>query len=321
MSVSDIPIPAIQTNDFNRSVRRLKWHYFREIGEFRPDLYKYCRSLARNPFDAEDLVQETLLKAFAMHAASWHEISNQKAFLLRVASNIWIDQHRKKSPTLLDNWDLLPDAPTSSQDPLELSQAILTLIESLPPRERTTVLLKDVYDYKLEEIAEMLVTSVPAVKAALHRGRQKLKHPVSAPVGVAKPATRTDGEFLKSFQTAFNAHDVNKCISLFMQTATAEVKGLGFEAGIEALKDGTLGQTFGDKTISRIELQSVFGRQVFLVWHKVEGGSEVVRNLFEMSTQDGLCAEFSMYYFSPEFLAEVCRELATPFLVQGYGIP
>src|SRR5687768_8748410 len=72
------------------------WHRFLDVYEpLRPDLYRYCRYLTRTPWDAEDLAQDSLARAFATLASMTDEIPNPRAWLFRVASNLWIDRVRR----------------------------------------------------------------------------------------------------------------------------------------------------------------------------------------------------------------------------------
>ena len=80
------------TPDLPSSTKR-SWHRFLETYEpLRSDLYRYCRYLTRNPWDAEDLAQDALARAFVTLARMEREPTNPRAWLFRVASNLWIDQ-------------------------------------------------------------------------------------------------------------------------------------------------------------------------------------------------------------------------------------
>src|SRR5690349_12130124 len=160
MTTSDLPATAEQS-----------WRRFLETYEaLRPELYRYCRYLTRSPWDAEDLAQDALARAFVTLARMRHEPANPRGWLFRVASNLWIDQVRRR--------ELPPAAPTppvtTVAEPREQREAAGTLLVKLSPQERAAVVLKDVFDLSLEEIAEVLGTTVGATKSALHRGRGKL---------------------------------------------------------------------------------------------------------------------------------------------------
>src|SRR5262249_24825189 len=148
------------------------WRDFRaELEPLRPTLYRYCRHLTRSPWDAEDLVQDAFARAFATLAALQEPPRDARARMFRVASNLWIDRVRRRTPA--------PPVPEGrgtipSRDVREVAG---TLLVQLSPQERAAVVLKEAFDVSLEDIADILSTSVGAVKAALHRGRGKLAEP------------------------------------------------------------------------------------------------------------------------------------------------
>ena len=89
--MDDIKLP-----DEMRDMLRASWHrYLDQLQPLRPQLHAYCRRLTRDLWDAEDLVQESLLKAFGMLGRVESPIRNPRAYLLRIATNLWIDTLRR----------------------------------------------------------------------------------------------------------------------------------------------------------------------------------------------------------------------------------
>lgn len=154
---------------------RAGWHRFvDEVAPLRPVLHGYCRKLAGNLFDAEDLAQDTLLRAFGQWGVTKPAIRNPKAYLLRTATNVWIDTLRRReteSRTPLADPDASPAPGPGPGVSSELREAGARLIQRLAPQERAALLLRESFDMSLEEIAGLLATTTGAVKAALHRGR------------------------------------------------------------------------------------------------------------------------------------------------------
>jgi RNA polymerase sigma factor (sigma-70 family) len=101
--------------DFAQEVQQA-WHRFLQRTEpLRPDLHRYCRALTGAVWDAEDLVQDTLLRAFAKLGEVSHQVDNPKAYLFRIASNLWVDRFRRTEPVALEE-RTLPSNPEQSTE-------------------------------------------------------------------------------------------------------------------------------------------------------------------------------------------------------------
>jgi RNA polymerase sigma-70 factor, ECF subfamily len=139
------------------------WHRFVETFEpLRPELYRYCRALTHNAWDAEDLVQDALARGLVTLGCLFQEIENPRAWMFRVASNLWIDrQRRKREETTAEG---PPEVAVPPVDHVQTRDSGRTLIGSLSPQERAAVLLKDVFEFTLEETAAVLGTTTGAIK-------------------------------------------------------------------------------------------------------------------------------------------------------------
>jgi len=311
------------------------WHRFVEACEgVRPDLYRYCRSLTRNAWDAEDLVQDALSRAFVTLAGLFQQIESPRAWLFRVATNLWIDKQRRRSeepldePEPADRWSRTLD----SVDPAEVRDAGAMLIGRLSPQERTAVLLKDVFAFTLEEIAVMLATTPQAVKAALHRGRGKL-------ADNDRPAPRpVDRSVLDAFCAAFNARDVDRLTQLLLESATAEIVGLATEYGVPKMlkpDTGSLHHSLfspishavapewrdGDQGArATVEVAVHDGEPIVLAWYDDAIGP-VVRDVVRFETKDGRITSIRYHFFSPDVIRDVCSDLGRDHRVNGYHWP
>jgi len=151
------------------------------VADVRPELHRYCTRMIGSIADGEDIVQETLARAYYA-LTEFESVPPLRAWLSRIAHNRALDymrryEHRMGQP-LSEMQDHVVDANPSPEDALAHSQAIRVAVSrfvELAPTQRSCVILKDVLGHSLEEIAVLLELSVPAVKAALHRGRESLR--------------------------------------------------------------------------------------------------------------------------------------------------
>ena len=160
--------------------------------EYMPALYSAALRMTRNPSDAEDLVQETYLKAYRAFGG-FEAGSNLKAWLYRILTNTYINTYRakKRRPEIADVEDvedlylyrrLSGDQPTGlgrSAEDVALDRFtdddVKSAIESLPDSFRIAVLLADVEGFSYKEIAEIMDVPIGTVMSRLHRGRRALQ--------------------------------------------------------------------------------------------------------------------------------------------------
>lgn len=178
------------------------------VAGVRPELHRYCARLIGSTIDGEDIVQETLARAFYALGQE-PAIPNLRPWLFRIAHNAAIDvlkSHGHKLTDARDDIAELVDAGAEGPADPAITRAAVGRFLGLPVRERSAVILKDVLGHSLDEIAETMGTTVMAVKAALVRGRAKLRDtPAAPPVDRAiDPATRAN---LDRYVTLFNRRD------------------------------------------------------------------------------------------------------------------
>jgi RNA polymerase sigma-70 factor (ECF subfamily) len=149
--------------------------FLETITHLRPSLHRYCSRMTGSALDGEDVVQEALFQAYRK-LDTFDDRLPVKPWLFRIAHNRCIDFLRGRGVRQeAEAAAMGPDSvePADPHGPI-LDRAVERLVLALPPKERACVLLKDVFDYSLEEIAELADSTVGAVKAALNRGRSKL---------------------------------------------------------------------------------------------------------------------------------------------------
>ena len=162
----------------------------RDAMQYAPQLYSAALRMTRNPADAEDVVQETFLKAYRAYD-SYTAGTNLKAWLYRILTNTYINKYRKaqRRPSEVELGELqdlylfkrLGEASGASQsaesDMLDafVDTDVIEALESLPETFRLPVLLADVDGFSYKEIAEMLDIPIGTVMSRLHRGRKALQ--------------------------------------------------------------------------------------------------------------------------------------------------
>ena len=324
-----MPFPSTDELEALADDARRTWHSFLLVYEpLRPELYRYCRYLTRSPWDAEDLTQDALARAFSTLSRMGHVPPNPRAWLFRVASNLWIDRVRRER----GGFSEVPTAEPSVAGPeiQATREAASTLVARLAPQERAAVVLKDVFELSLDEIADALSTTVGAVKAALHRGRHKLEEPEPIVNLRAVP------EVISAFCAAFNAQDIERMTALLLDHAAIEV----VSATVEAPTDSKVlrGMLFGSKRMARaaelggmearfvagvkptpprLELRTCRGEPLLLSWYTHDDG-DAVRAVTRLEVSDGRISLLRNYFFTPDFIEDVCRELDVPFRSNGY---
>jgi len=181
--------------------------FLETITSLRPSLHRYCSRMVGSVLEGEDLVQEALFQAYRKLDA-WDETRPLAPWLFRIAHNRCIDFLRRKG--VRDEAEAAASMPeaVSPAEPaaLGIGKAVGLLVASLPPKERACILLKDVFDYSLEEIAELVDSTVGGVKAALKRGRTKLaSSPPSPPL--VRTADLELAQIMQLYVDRFNRRD------------------------------------------------------------------------------------------------------------------
>jgi RNA polymerase sigma-70 factor, ECF subfamily len=191
------PLPASTPAEFEALVQ-----------DIRPQLHRYCARMIGSVVDAEDVVQEALAKAYASLPTT--SVANMRGWLFRIAHNKAIDHLRRASNQRMEHLDehaLFAD-PDPPLDERELVALALSVFLKLAPKQRSCVILKDVMGYSLADISELLDATVPEIKAALHRGRTRLRELAkSVTADGLTPRDEQEQELLARYIDHFNARD------------------------------------------------------------------------------------------------------------------
>jgi RNA polymerase sigma-70 factor (ECF subfamily) len=218
-----------------------------DLEPFRRELTGYCYRMLGSGFEAEDAVQETMLRAWR-HGDSFEGRSSVRSWLYRIATNVCIDMSRQvqrrarpmemgpSSPpdeSLLG--DILPEATwvtpipdariaPESGDPADVALnresvrlAFITALQHLPARQRAVLILREVLRWEASEVAELLDTSTAAINSALQRARATLETVPSA--DYAGPLDDRSEDLMRRYVEAFESYDMAALVKLLHDDA------------------------------------------------------------------------------------------------------
>ena len=198
---------------------------------YRAELTRYCRRMLGSSAEAEDAVQETLLRAWRASRHLEHPAS-VRAWLYRIATNVCLDSlgRAARRPVPVDQLPEPTDA-CGEPDPSEralgaerLRLAILALIGSLPPRQRAVLVLRDVLSWRASEVADLLGMTGPAVNSALQRAHSSLRAVDLEHVSNATYAT--DRETIACYLAAFAQDDIDALVALSTRDVGSHFGGM-----------------------------------------------------------------------------------------------
>ena len=180
------------------------------LARMRPRLHRYCARRVGSVIDGEDVLQDALIKAVESHATAG-AIGNPEGWLFRIAHNTALDflrrRNRQQALRSAEEVDMIAD-PADAVLSRQIASASLRTFMRLPVAQRASVILMDVLGCSLTEICEVMDFSLPAVKAALHRGRTQLRELADEPDDRPPPKlSDADRKRLGVYVAHFNARD------------------------------------------------------------------------------------------------------------------
>ena len=182
----------------------------RLLVEMRPKLHRYCARMVGSVIDGEDVLQDALIKAVES-LASAGPVGNPEGWLFRIAHNTALDflrrRNRQEALRSAEEVDMIADEADTVLS-RQIASASLRTFMRLPVAQRASVILMDVLGCSLQEICEVMDFSLPAVKAALHRGRTQLRELADEPEDRPQPKlSDADRDRLGDYVAHFNARD------------------------------------------------------------------------------------------------------------------
>jgi RNA polymerase sigma-70 factor (ECF subfamily) len=221
----------------------------RTLEQHRAELRAYSYRMLGSPFEAEDAVQETMLRAWRGYG-DFEGRAALRSWLYRIATNVCLDmlEGRKRRAMPMDlgpSWN--PDGPIGGTlpettwiepvpdslvapadgDPAEVAQsretirlALVAALQHLPPRQRAVLILCEVLRWKAAEVAELLEASVASVNSALQRARATLEASNVSATDTPRSVDPADAELLARYVAAFEQYDMETLTSLIQEDAT-----------------------------------------------------------------------------------------------------
>ena len=180
------------------------------LARMRPKLHRYCARMVGSVIDGEDVLQDALTKAVEA-LASAGPVGNPEGWLFRIAHNTALDflrrRNRQQALRSVEEVDMIADEADAVAS-RQIASASLRTFMRLPVAQRASVILMDVLGCSLQEICAVMDFSLPAVKAALHRGRAQLRELADEPEDRPQPKlSDADRDRLGAYVAHFNARD------------------------------------------------------------------------------------------------------------------
>jgi RNA polymerase sigma-70 factor, ECF subfamily len=207
---------------------------FAELEQYRGELTAYCYRMLGSPFDAEDAVQDTLVRAWR-NIERFEGRAALKSWLYKIATNVCLDLlsagKRRARPMdlgpsqepVIENLNVpgeitwiepMPDPADAAVERETIRLAFVAALQHLPPRQRAVLILCEVLKWQASEAAELLDTSVASVNSALQRARATL-----ASAELHEADDEIDKELLERYVSAFEAYDIDRLTDLLREDA------------------------------------------------------------------------------------------------------
>jgi RNA polymerase sigma-70 factor, ECF subfamily len=299
-------------------------HSFGELEQHRGELTAYCYRMLGSPFDAEDAVQDTFVRAWR-NREKFEGRAAMRSWLYRIATNVCLDvlkgKERRARPmdlgpsvepieanlhvpqeiTWLEPIPLSLVAP--ERDPADVAVAnesirlaFVAALQHLPARQRAVLILREVLDWQATEVAELLETSVASVNSALQRARATLAKTNADGASMVQPLSATDRSMLERYVAAFEAYDVKALTELIREDAQQSMPPFDmWLSGREDILSWWFGPGIGCEGSRVIPAISANGMPTFGQYKPDPAGGHTPWALQVLELKDGRIGEFTFF--------------------------
>ncbi len=268
------------------------------VGAIRPELHRYCARLTGSVFDGEDVVQEAVAKAYES-LGTLDDKAALRGWLFRIAHNRALDLMRSRALRAAEPLEAAADMPDEDRpDPLEQllrEEAIATAVSrfvELPTLQRSAVVLKDVLDHSLGDIASLLEISVDAVKAHLARGRARLRQ-INA-LAPAPPAALSFSAATRRYVELFNQRDWESLRALLAEDARLHQATRPVRSGADV---GMFFTIYGRNPVIHLAPAWLEGEEVIAVFE--QGPAPRPHHVMRIAWREGRIASIRDYRYVP----------------------
>jgi RNA polymerase sigma-70 factor (ECF subfamily) len=274
--------------------------FLRQADPYRRELLAHCYRMLGSVHDAEDLVQETFLRAWRGFDR-FEGRSSLRTWLYRIATSACLtaleSRGRRPLPAGLGGpsetggqpleqrpevpWlEPMPSGSNSDEDPASIVAsresmrlAFVAALQHLPPRQRVVLILRDVLAWRAAEVAELLDTSTAAVNSALQRARAQLESVAPTPESVTEPDSARTRELLERYVAAFERKDIDAIVALLAEDAVWEMPPFTtWFRGPEQVARHLVGQCPGGPGDFRLVATSANGEPALAMYLRGEDG-------------------------------------------------
>jgi RNA polymerase sigma-70 factor (ECF subfamily) len=294
-----------------------------QLEQYRAELTAYCYRMLASPFEAEDAVQETMLRAWRS-MDRFEGRASLRSWLYRIATNVCLDmlagRDRRARPMDLGpaqepiesnlhtlpetTWiQPVPDSLVAEGDPAEVAVsretirlAFVAALQHLPPRQRAVLILSEVLRWKASEVAELLETSVASVNSALQRARATLEASDVSASETSPSVDEADSELLARYVAAFEAYDIDALTSLIKEDAKQSMPP--FDMWLQGRDDifaWWLGPGIGCRESRVIPVESANGSPAFGQYKPSPDGGHEPWALQVLEVDDGRIVELTFF--------------------------